>query len=103
MKIVATVMELEDIGLTYIDHFDKVYPSFHTYTLNEFWRETKPIGPPESWMVRANERDAERNRDEGGIVPYEGEEGGSAEENAVNEGDGGVDDVSVPKDDETPD
>ncbi|SMY27570.1 unnamed protein product [Zymoseptoria tritici ST99CH_1A5] len=70
MKLVVTIKELEGLGLVWIDHFDKVYPSFHTYTRNEFWRERKVPGPPDSWMVRANEKDAERAARGGELGPF---------------------------------
>lgn len=53
MKFQAVIHELE-IGITWIDSLEYVYPSFYTWTWNERIRDWKEPGPPKAWQERQN-------------------------------------------------
>lgn len=55
LKLEGIVKEL-NIGVKWIDSIEYVYPSFHTWTLNEPFRDWKEPGPPKAWMLRQMEK-----------------------------------------------
>ncbi|EME40547.1 hypothetical protein DOTSEDRAFT_177599 [Dothistroma septosporum NZE10] len=51
LKIEGLVKKLSN-GMEFIDHYEHVYPSFYTWSLNHRIRDWKEPGPPKAWMKR---------------------------------------------------
>ncbi|KAK5134050.1 hypothetical protein LTR08_006940 [Meristemomyces frigidus] len=92
IKMEAIVKEL-DIGISWIDSIDAMFPSFYTFVPNEGARVWKDPGPPTAWMER------QEKKKKGNQVAVTAEAGGNDQPGA-GEGQGQVDEEADFSDDE---